>query len=211
MGWPLLGVFTLILTVCGSARAQTVPPAPAPTAAPVAEEQHPIQVGDVIMAPAIEGSEGEPERASDAREAKRQPRHWYGAPILIGDGVAYVSLALAVNAEQTNKVTLPLGIGAFLLTGPITHGVHRQWGRMGLSVASRTVLPFVGVLLGASGCSGDGHCVDSLAGGVMVGMLAATLVDAAVLPYEPLPAPPAVQPLVSLSRERLWLGAGGTF
>lgn len=203
------GVFTLLLTVCGSAQAQTVPPGPAPTAAPVVEEQHPIQVGDVIMAPVIEEPKSERARAREAAELR--PRRWYGAPILIADGVAYGSLLLAVNAEKTAPVALPLTVGTFLLSGPITHGVHGQWGRMGLSVASRTALPFTGLLLAAIGCTTDSDCGDTLASGAVAGMLAATIVDSVVLSYEPVTATPTVQPLVSVAKNQLWLGAGGTF
>jgi hypothetical protein len=53
--------------------------------------------------------------------------------------------------------------------------------------------------------------LDSLAGGTIAGMLAATIVDSAVLPYEPAEATPTVQPLVSVGKDQLWLGAGGTF
>lgn len=208
MPWQFLAVLALLLTLSASARAQTVPPRPAPTAAPVVEEQHPIQVGDVIMAPAIE----EPELALEREpEAAKPPRRWYGAPILIGDAVAYGSLALAVNVEKTAQVALPLSVGTFLLAGPITHAVHGQWGRMGLSVASRTLLPFTGLLLGTIGCTADSDCTDSLAGGAIAGMLAATIVDSVVLPYEPVPTTPTVQPLVSVAKDQLWLGAGGTF
>jgi len=207
MIWHLAGIFALLLAVAGSAHAQTVPSGPAPTAAPVVEEQHPIQVGDVIMAPAIERDEDE--RKPEA--AKPQPRRWYGAPILIGDAVAYGSIALAANVDEMASGALPVGIATFLLAGPITHAVHGQWGRMGLSVASRTLLPFTGFLLGTPGCTADTDCTDSLAGGAIAGMLAATIVDSVVLPYEPVPTTPTVQPLVSVAKDRLWLGAGGTF
>jgi hypothetical protein len=164
------------------------------------------------MAPAIEAPQEESERGRPKPEAKPQPRRWYGAPILIGDVVAYGSIGLAASMEGTASVALPIGIGAFLLTGPITHGTHHQWGHLGLSLASRTVLPFAGLLLGASSCNSDSNCSPALVGGLVgVGMLAATIVDVGVLPYEPVAKTPAVQPLVSLSRDRLWLGAGGTF
>lgn len=213
MGWRFFGVFAFLLVVCGQARAESVPPAPAPTAAPVVEEQHPIQVGDVIMAPAIETAEAEkqPERGRFSPAEKRQPRHWYGAPILVADSLAYASLALAFNAQGTSKFTLPLGISAYAVAGPITHAVHGQWLRMGLSITVRATVPFTGLLLGATGCNSEDDCADSIAGGVLAGMLVATIVDAAVVAHEPVPEAPNVQPLASIGRDQLWLGAGGTF
>lgn len=214
----VLALFTLLVTTSGLARAQTVPPTPAPTPEHVAPEQQSIQVGDVILAPAIEAPADETERRR-AREAEPR-RRWYGAPNLIADGVAYGSLALAMNVDRAQQVALPVGIGTFLLASPITHAAHGRWGRMGLAVAARVVFPFSGVLLGTTGCTADSDCSGSLATGAIVGMLAATVFDAAVLAYEPLTEAPTVQPVVSLGREgagadraveQLWLGAGGTF
>lgn len=212
----LLGIFALLAAFAAPAKAQTVPPAPAPTPEPVAAEQHPIQVGDVIMAPAIEEPETETETETERQrfappEKAREPRRWYGAPILVADGVAYGGLALAINVERTNGIALPSSIGTFLLAGPIIHAVHGRWGRMGLSVGARALFPVGGVLLGATGCTAGSDCSGSLATGAIVGMLAATIVDAAVLAYEPVSEMPAVQPLVSLGRDQLLLGAGGTF
>jgi hypothetical protein len=202
-------LFTLLVTTTGLARAQTVPPTPAPTPEHVAPEQQSIRVGDVILAPAIEAPADEPPRRQ-AREVEPR-RRWYGAPILIADGVAYGSLALAMNVDRAQKVALPLAISTFLLAAPITHVAHGRWGRMGLSVAARAAFPLGGVLLGTTGCTADSDCSGSLATGAIVGMLAATVFDAAVLAYEPAPPEPTVQPVVGLSRDRLWLGAGGTF
>jgi len=211
--WRFPAIFAFVMTIGASAEAETVPPTPAPTPEPVVAEQHPIQVGDVIMAPAIEKPNDQPRdrRRFPSTEEPRAQRRWYGTPILIADGLAYGGLALAINVEQTDQVALPLSIGTFLLAGPITHGAHGQWGRSGLSLAARAVLPLGGVILGATGCTADSDCADSLAGGAIAGMLAATIVDAAVLAYEPVAETATVQPMLSLARDQLWLGAGGTF
>jgi hypothetical protein len=207
MLWRFLGVFCLISAVPGRAFAQTVPPAPAPAPETVVEEQHPIQVGDVIMAPRIEEPEDQPESVPPPAKA----RHWYGAPILLADGVAYGSILLAFKVERTSGVALPLGIGTYLLAGPITHTVHRRWGRMGLSLAARAVLPLVGVTTGVTSCNSDRDCSSTLALLTAGGMLAASIIDAAVLAYEPIADSVSVQPALSVAQDRVWLGASGTF
>ena len=217
MLWLRFAVSALLFALSGQARAQSVPPAPAPPPETVVEEQHPIQVGDVIMAPRIEGTDGD--GAEHGRElplpAKSQPHRWYGAPILLADGLAYGSIGLAAGVQETSGVTLPLGIGTFILAGPIVHAAHRRWGRMGLSLAARTALPFAGLVVGAGGCTGGGDCASGLIGLTVLGMVAASIVDASALAYEPITPPasarPTVQPALSLARDRLWLGASGMF
>jgi hypothetical protein len=217
MLWLRLGASALVFAVSGHVRAHSAPPAPAPPPDTVVAEQHPIQVGDVIMAPRIEGTDGE--RDEHKRELppppKPQPRRWYGAPILVADGLAYGSIGLAAEAQGTSGVTLPLGIGTFLLAGPIVHAAHRRWGRMGLSLAARTALPFAGLVVGASGCVDGSDCLPGLLGLTVVGMVAASIIDVSALAYEPITPPPSarptVQPTLSLARDRLWLGASGVF
>jgi len=207
MLWQFLGMFCLIFAVSERANAQTVPPAPAPPPETVVEEQHSIQVGDVIMAPRIEEPEDQPESVPPPAK----PRRWYGAPILLADGVAYGSILLAVKVEGTSGVALPLGIGTYLLAGPITHAVHRRWGRMGLSLAARAVLPLAGVTTGATSCNSDSDCSSTLVLLTTGGMLAASIIDASVLAYEPIADSVSVQPALSVAQDRLWLGASGTF
>jgi hypothetical protein len=204
MLWRFLAVFCLISVVPGRALAQTVPPAPET----VVEEQHPIQVGDVIMAPRIAEPEDQPESVPPP---PAKPRHWYGAPILLADGVAYGSILLGFKVEQTTGVALPLGIGTYLLAGPITHAVHRRWGRMAFSLAARAVLPLVGLTTGAASCTSDSDCASTLAVLTASGMLAASVIDASVLAYEPIAESVSVQPALSFAQDRLWLGASGTF
>jgi hypothetical protein len=43
------------------------------------------------------------------------------------------------------------------------------------------------------------------------GMLAASVIDASVLAYEPIAESVSVQPALSFAQDRLWLGASGTF
>jgi hypothetical protein len=46
-------------------------------------------------------------------------------------------------------------------------------------------------------------------------MVAASIIDASALAYEPITPPaharPTVQPTLSFAQDRLWLGASGTF
>ena len=211
MLWRFLAVCAALFAISAHARAQTVPPAPTPVPDAVVEEPHDIQVGDVIMAPRIEQTEDDDSPERERPPAKSQPRRWYGGPILLADGLGYGSIVLAVEVHDAAGVALPLGLGTFLLAGPIIHATHRQWGRMGLSLAARTVLPLVGLIAGASSCTSDADCSSALVGLTVGGMLAASIIDASALAYEPVVKPPALQPLVSFNQDRLWLGAGGTF
>src|SRR4051812_47415632 len=103
MLWLRFAVSALLFALSGQARAQSVPRPPAPPPETVVEEQHPIQVGDVIMAPRIEGTDGEEsERRREPPPTKSQPHRWYGAPILLADGLAYGSIGLAAGVQETS-------------------------------------------------------------------------------------------------------------
>jgi hypothetical protein len=217
-GW-LVGA--VIVAAASSARAQpgthavaAAPSAPAPT---VAAEPQDVKVGDVIMAPALEEPDVAEVRQKRETEAASATR-WYGTPILIGDAIAYTCLfsATAIDESKAYGMLLPPFVLGYALTGPVTHAARGNWGRAGLSVLTRAGLPFTGLVLGASGCSGDGggSCVDGVVGGLIVGMLAATAVDSAWIAREPVPrARPHVtlEPLVSVGSQHAFVGAAGAF
>jgi hypothetical protein len=222
MRWQAWGLGVGLLGISGGVLAQELPPAPPPPTAAdapatqpadsVAEPPQSVKVGDVIMAPALRDEGGE-----EPSRAKAAEKHWYGGPILLTDGIAYGSLALGFEVEKTAPGALPIGGLTYALGGPIVHLVHGNWGRSAISVGARVALPIVGLAIGANtddgydGSSGGTDRMGALLGGVLIGMVAATLVDAGLLAYEPVAESPTVAPTVSLGKDHAVVGAAGTF
>jgi hypothetical protein len=180
-----------------------------------------VKVGDVILAPAVV-EPPEPESWRPGLRSSWKPRRepatsrWYGEPILIGDGTAYTCLLLAAafDMKETYQAFVPPALLGYALVGPITHLAHGNWGRTGLSLLTRGVLPIVGLVIGAQGCqSGSGDCFEGLVALGAVGMVAASALDIAVIAREPLPSKPRgwLTPALSLSRDHALLGAAGGF
>lgn len=198
-----------VLGVCRAAAAQTITPSSEEPPASVAAEQH-------SLADAVEPHDSfsirrpSQQRADETKAARR----WYGAPILVTDGVAYALLATAIANEKSAPVVLPLSLAAYTLGGPITHGAHGNWGRAGISLLTRASLPLAGAVVGASGCTGNsGDCVSGAASLAVVGMAVASIIDIAALSWEPVAAPRAgsLQPSLVLRRDSAWTGASITF
>jgi hypothetical protein len=114
---------------------------------------------------------------------------------------------------------VPLGVLTYALAGPIVHLAHGNWGRSAISIGGRVALPIIGLVVGVSVCErsydgssgGGGFCEGSLIGGTFAGMAAATLLDAALVAYEPVSESPTVTPMVSLGKDQAFVGATGTF
>jgi hypothetical protein len=199
--------------------AQPVPAAPIAEPEGVVAEQHPIRVGDTIMAPAIEArTEEEPgtiRRPGSTRTAAPPPkRHWYGLPTLALDGSAYVLLATAATKEKSAPALLPMSLPTYALGGPIVHASRGNWGRAGLSLLTRLGLPVFGAVVGYGGCSYDqGNCVSSTVSVAIVGMVVASFIDVVGMSWEPAEPPeaPLLQPALSLGRDSAWVGASGAF
>jgi hypothetical protein len=172
-----------------------------------------VKVGDVIMAPALAGND---EAWQDPTAGKAAEKRWYGGPILLADGIAYGSIGLGFGVWETAPAAIPIGVVTYALGGPIVHLAHGNWGRAAISTGLRITLPVVGLAIGANTHDHDydsnsGDVADALLGGVFAGMLAATLVDAALVAYEPVSESPAVAPTVSVGRDHAFIGATGTF
>jgi hypothetical protein len=121
-------------------------------------------------------------------------------------------LTTAITVEKSAPFTLPFGLPAYVLGGPIVHGAHGYWGRAAVSLVLRGGLPLAGAALGASGCGGGSDCANGVATTAILGMAIASLIDLAALSWEPAtPAPAGLQASVSWSTQLVWLGAGGTF
>lgn len=173
-GWSLLAsTLFLVFATPGTARAQARSPAPAPAPIPT----------------------------SSVGEARS---HWYGGQILVADAAALaVSTTGAVLAgrDDVGKGIAPtvalLGLGGWVLSSPFVHAGHRQPGRALASLAMRTGGMAVSALTGMTtlgltclgSCEGDyaalGILVVGGGGGLVLGALAASAVDAAALAYMP--------------------------
>jgi len=213
-----LTIFLATLAISGAARAEPVNPPPTPPSGAVAAEQHPIQVGDVIMAPAIETDSDEANGIRrPGQERSVEPgarRRWYGLPMLVTDGAAYLLLATAVANENSQHVTLPLSLPTFVLSGPITHAANAHWGRAGISLLMRVGLPLTGAMIGADGCGRGGHdCSTDLISSAIGGMVIASLIDVAALSWESAEPTRAssLQPGVAVTNEGALIGASGRF
>lgn len=177
----------------------------------VVPQQQDVPLGDVPWRPGL-GKEPRVEAT-----ARKQPWHWYGEPILIGDGTAYLCLLLAATFDmtETHQVFIPPAMLGYALVGPITHVAQGNWGRMGLSLLARGVLPMAGLALGASSCAdGGSDCVESVISGGVLGMVLASTIDAGLIAREPAPQPPSrawLAPALELSPQRAFFGAAGTF
>lgn len=122
---------------------------------------------------------------------------------------------VAPHASDGQRTTLAsMGLGTYLLGGPVVHAAHGNWGRALGSLGLRSGAPILGAVLGVGleDCKGSDAC--GLAGaavGVTLGMGAAIAIDAAVLAHEEVPEESAVKPVVSTGKNGTWLGLAGTF
>jgi hypothetical protein len=136
----------------------------------------------------------------------------YGTPILVVDGIAIAATgaaaAIAASDHNANRPALVLGavgVGGFLLAGPIAHWSRGNAGRGFGSLGMRIGLPLAGALLGAVvACAGhycfgnsneqqlpEASSVPPIVG-VSLGVLGAAAIDAFVLAVdEPVTIVPA--------------------
>ncbi len=143
-----------------------------------------------------------------------KPTRWYGWQLLITDGAA----VLTVLADQP-----AVGSLAYVLGGPIVHGVHQRPKQCFASVGMRLVLPLASYLLVNSARTCDpianpGACDSSTTYklGVLTGALLASTVDIAFLSTETRPkkapgATLAITPSVVVDRRGGGVVVGGAF
>jgi hypothetical protein len=174
-----------------------------------------------------------PQRAgTDAESAHLLRKHWYGWQLLTTDLVAttlFLSDTLLDSMAVDNAtllrpgVPIVLSVGIFVAAPPAIHFAH---GRIAAGLGSlglRTGLPFLLGLLGKSSCSNrntDGEysdCPGALElGGVLIGVMAASAIDAAALSTEVPSSEPArprlgLLPVLSADGKRGELRLLGTF
>jgi len=165
------------------------------------------------------------------------PPETYTLHVLAADaasiGVLAASAAIdSASSDDTFANGLAYaGLGGLVLGGPIVHAAHGHWGRSGVSLAMRVVLPVVGASIGGAmaDCQKDEFLcgLGEVAIGYMVGQATAITLDAAVLArwstFEHTAEQPPVRPsenrthgvtvvprLVATSKLGL-VGVGGTF
>lgn len=138
-------------------------------------------------------------------------RSWYGYQVLLADGLAYATLVSAITSDHGGALAIT-GLGLYVVTSPVIHGVHHEYKNMGWSIALRLLTPLMGFALGEGmggceeGSEGRGFCkVMHGFAGMGVGMVVATVVDTALAWTSPAaaqpvpPPPPKAQRMVSLS------------
>jgi hypothetical protein len=125
-------------------------------------------------------------QTTDAQDAP-QPQVSYAGEIILGDIAAVAASALLVSKTDAGlAATLP-----WLLVSPAIHGIHGNPESSGFSLLLHAGLPitfgFVGYELDSANCAPD-EWFCGLGGAVIggaIGMLSATIIDAAVLARRP--------------------------
>lgn len=148
----------------------------------------------------------------------------YGKLTLLADGLAVGILVLAISEESEDLAKL--SVGTYLVGAPIVHASRGRVGRGLLSTTMRVALPVVGAMAGASmesekPCNDpyDDYCGDDEGpdGGIVLGMLggvlAASIIDAAYLAKgdEPMRPATAWQPTARRTNGGVALGIAGSF
>jgi hypothetical protein len=155
---------------------------------------------DYANAPPLEQDSGSwvsqsTEKSEKGEATGKRERTWYGWQILIADGTAFalvVGGAGSNNGSQTNQGVVDVGVGTYLLGGPIVHFAHGSVGKGFGSLGLRVGLPVGGALggliLGAIGSSGNSNGISpalEVAGvGFVLGIIAAPILDVTLLAYE---------------------------
>lgn len=145
------------------------------------------------------------------------------------DGVAlgFFAGALATSGDRDAIAPLfGLSAGVYFLGAPIVHAAHSNWTSLGLSSATRVLLPLLGGVIGSGldDCntrSSDLCGIEGTALGVLFGASVAITLDAAVFAREPRaesaraslipPLDVAVAPFARADKNRALLGLAGTF
>jgi hypothetical protein len=204
MNW-FFAVAIAILAATSPAWAQDVPPEPQSEKPAVARAQQATA----------------PETAKDATAPVMEHR-WYGWQTLLADGTS-ASVVAAGGAGNSTAVVLA-GAASYVLAAPIVHGAHGKGWQAVLSLGLRVGLPVAGFQIGAASAScpnGEFFCgLEEGAIGGLVGVLGASVIDAALLAYEEVPVtvpPPARAaafrwtPTIALDQKRVGVGLQGTF
>jgi hypothetical protein len=97
--------------------------------------------------------------------------------------------------RATHAAPFYVGVAGYALGGPIVHAAHGDWGRAGISLSARVVLPVVGIVGGHELCvagSDEDHdellpCFGSMILGGIAGIVGAEVLDWAAVSRGPEP------------------------
>ena len=148
--------------------------------------------------------------AADAGASQAAPTSWYGWQTLTSDGSAIALGALAYGVDKAGGTAITnvfwtASVATFFLGAPVIHWKHghvsKGFGSLGLRIGLPLGAFIAGALIGGVGC-GDSDSEDRLvdcrvgvgAFAALAGLVAAPIVDAAVLAREPV-SPPAAPPI----------------
>lgn len=95
------------------------------------------------------------------------PRQWYGAQIVLADGIAITELGIAAALDTVTNVqgtSAPAvgGFGTYFLGGPLIHMAHHRSAAVVLgSLGIRAGVPVLTALIGLGVAEIGGHCVST--------------------------------------------------
>jgi hypothetical protein len=145
-------------------------------------------------------------------------RRWYGWQTLTTDGLALGLTVATAALSDGNEFPVPLAVlalGTYVLGGPLVHFTHRHDGKGLLSLILRVGLPALtgGGLILATNCNPN-ECLGGgllLIGGGVLGITAASAIDAAAIAREDVPNELALTPIVRIASDAASVGIAGKF
>jgi hypothetical protein len=148
--------------------------------------------------------------------ADPETTHYYQYT-LPGDAVALALYSAGQMTEQSHATAAnaltALGVVGSLLSTPIVHTARGHWKRGVTSFALRAGLALIGGEVARAGaqCPEDACLRDREMVGAGIGFALATVIDAALLTEEKVPAPPTWSPTVTARSGGIVLGVGRVF
>lgn len=124
------------------------------------------------------------------RDDEPAPKVWYGYKLLLADALSIGVVMVGARSGLGAGLVAP-GIGGAFLAAPIVHLTEGQRGRALGSLGLRLLLPLgVGLVAAQSQERRSGECncmggVFAFAGGMVLGLGAAMILDAALLGWRP--------------------------
>ena len=154
-----------------------------------------------------------------AEQSPTQSR-WYGYQTLATDGaaLAFGGLSAGTDGRTPREIFGTLALGSYLAGAPIVHLSNghplKALASLGLRAAAPVGAGLVGGIIGAAAATNDGFLgnlggtIEGMAIGVMVGAVAASALDAAVIARDTVPnepPPPAaatLSPTINVTRDQ---------
>lgn len=117
-----------------------------------------------------------------ARPAAARADGGYAERMIAIDATADTLIAVGLVGDR--DWVIYAGLAGYALGGPALHAAHGEWPRAGVSLGTRLGLPLATGAIGDAICVDDTgllRCVGSAAIGAAIGMLAAQIIDPAVI------------------------------